>query len=37
MAYVMSAGDGLLEERIALVSELRAAGIKVRRELLYLQ
>jgi histidyl-tRNA synthetase len=29
MAFVMSAGDGLLEERVALVSELRAAGIKV--------
>jgi histidyl-tRNA synthetase len=28
MAFVMSAGDGLLEERVALVSELRAAGIK---------
>jgi histidyl-tRNA synthetase len=37
MAYVMSAGDGLLEERIALVSELRAAGIKVRRGSLYFQ
>jgi histidyl-tRNA synthetase len=30
LAFVMSAGDGLLEERIALASELRAAGIKVR-------
>jgi histidyl-tRNA synthetase len=29
MAYVMAAGDGLLEERIQLVRELRAAGIKV--------
>ncbi|KIY50012.1 histidyl-tRNA synthetase [Fistulina hepatica ATCC 64428] len=28
MVYVMAAGDGLLEERIALVQELRAAGIK---------
>ena len=28
VAYVMAAGDGLLEERIALVTELRAAGIK---------
>ncbi|KAJ6541656.1 hypothetical protein B0H19DRAFT_958359 [Mycena capillaripes] len=28
MVYVMAAGDGLLEERIGLVSELRAAGIK---------
>ncbi|KAF8899592.1 hypothetical protein CPB84DRAFT_1847615 [Gymnopilus junonius] len=28
MAYVMSAGDGLLDERIELVSELRDAGIK---------
>ncbi|EJD32451.1 class II aaRS and biotin synthetase [Auricularia subglabra TFB-10046 SS5] len=27
-AYVIAAGDGLLEERIALVSELRAAGVK---------
>jgi histidyl-tRNA synthetase len=30
MAFVMSAGDGLLEERIALVTELRNAGIKVK-------
>lgn len=29
MAYVMAAGDGLLEERIQLVQELREAGIKV--------
>lgn len=29
MAYVMSARDGLLEERIKLVKELRSAGIKV--------
>lgn len=29
MAYVIAAGDGLLEERIQLVQELRAAGIKV--------
>jgi histidyl-tRNA synthetase len=29
VAYVMSAKDGLLEERIALATELRAAGIKV--------
>lgn len=29
VAYVMAAGDGLLEERVALTSELRAAGIKV--------
>jgi histidyl-tRNA synthetase len=30
MAYVMAAGDGLLEERVGLVRELREAGIKVR-------
>ena len=30
MAYVMSPGDGLLEERIKLVKELREAGIKVK-------
>ena len=30
VAYVMSPGDGLLEERIELVRELRDAGIKVR-------
>ena len=30
MAYVMAAGDGLLTERVRLVQELRAAGIKVR-------
>ncbi len=29
MAYVMSAGDGLLKERVGLVQELREAGIKV--------
>lgn len=29
MVYVMSAGDGLLEERVGLVRELREAGIKV--------
>jgi histidyl-tRNA synthetase len=29
MAYVMAAGDGLLEERVGLVRELREAGIKV--------
>lgn len=29
LVYVMSAGDGLLEERIQLVTELREAGIKV--------
>jgi histidyl-tRNA synthetase len=29
MAYVMAAGDGLLTERVDLVQELRAAGIKV--------
>lgn len=29
MVYVMSAGDGLLHERVELVSELRQAGIKV--------
>ena len=29
MAYVMAAGDGLLSERVELVSELRQAGIKV--------
>ncbi|PIL31285.1 hypothetical protein GSI_05983 [Ganoderma sinense ZZ0214-1] len=28
MAYVMAAGDGLLSERVELVSELREAGIK---------
>ncbi|KAG2116354.1 hypothetical protein BD769DRAFT_1486258 [Suillus cothurnatus] len=28
MVYVLAAGDGLLEERIALVQELREAGIK---------
>ncbi|KZV93089.1 histidyl-tRNA synthetase [Exidia glandulosa HHB12029] len=28
IAYVMAAGDGLLEERIALAGELRAAGLK---------
>lgn len=28
MVYVMAAGDGLLEERISLVQELREAGIK---------
>ena len=32
VAYVMAAGDGLLEERVALVRELREAGIKVRFE-----
>jgi histidyl-tRNA synthetase len=30
MAYVMAAGDGLLEERVGLVRELREAGVKVR-------
>lgn len=30
MVYVMAAGDGLLTERVALVSMLRDAGIKVR-------
>jgi histidyl-tRNA synthetase len=30
MAFVMSAGDGLLEERVGLVRELREAGVKVR-------
>lgn len=29
MAYVMAAGDGLLQERVELVQELREAGIKV--------
>lgn len=29
MVYVMAAGDGLLEERVELVHELREAGIKV--------
>lgn len=29
LAYVMAAGDGLLEERVKLVTELREAGIKV--------
>lgn len=29
MVYVMSAGDGLLEERIELVHELREAGLNV--------
>ncbi|KAF9523078.1 histidyl-tRNA synthetase [Crepidotus variabilis] len=28
MVYVMSAGDGLLEERVSLVSELRNSGVK---------
>ncbi|EJD03557.1 histidyl-tRNA synthetase [Fomitiporia mediterranea MF3/22] len=28
LAYVMAAGDGLLEERIRLVTELREAGLK---------
>ncbi|KAF8958318.1 histidyl-tRNA synthetase [Flammula alnicola] len=28
MVFVLSAGDGLLKERVGLVSELRAAGIK---------
>jgi histidyl-tRNA synthetase len=28
MAFVMSAGDGLLEERVGLVRELREAGVK---------
>ncbi|CCM01448.1 uncharacterized protein FIBRA_03500 [Fibroporia radiculosa] len=28
MVYVMAAGDGLLNERVSLVQELRAAGIK---------
>jgi len=28
MVYVMSAGDGLLQERVGLVTELRTAGIK---------
>ncbi|CAA7269768.1 unnamed protein product [Cyclocybe aegerita] len=28
MVYVMSAGDGLLEERVRLVKELRDAGVK---------
>ncbi|OCH95702.1 histidyl-tRNA synthetase [Obba rivulosa] len=28
MAYVMAAGDGLLQERVELVQELREAGIK---------
>ena len=32
MAYVMAAGDGLLTERVRLVQELRAAGIKVRED-----
>lgn len=31
MVYVMAAGDGLLEERIALVRELRDGGIKAGR------
>lgn len=30
MVYVMAAGDGLLNERVELVQELRANGIKVR-------
>lgn len=30
MVYVMSAGDGLLTERVSLVGDLRGAGIKVR-------
>ena len=35
MVYVMSAGDGLLEERIRLVKELREAGIKVKKSFYY--
>jgi histidyl-tRNA synthetase len=30
MVYVVAAGDGLLEDRIELVQELRSAGVKVR-------
>jgi len=30
MVFVMSAGDGLLSERVGLATELRATGIKVR-------
>jgi len=30
MVFVMSAGDGLLEERVSLVKDLRDAGINVR-------
>ena len=30
MVFVMSAGDGLLRERVGLVTELRKAGLKVR-------
>jgi histidyl-tRNA synthetase len=33
MVYVMSPGDGLLEERIKLVKELREAGIKVKKKI----
>ena len=29
MVFVMSAGDGLLRERVGLATELRAVGIKV--------
>jgi histidyl-tRNA synthetase len=29
MVFVMAAGDGLLEERVQLVQELREVGIKV--------
>lgn len=32
MVYVMAAGDGLLEQRVELVQELREAGIKVSRD-----
>ena len=37
MVYVMSAGDGLLEERVGLVQELREAGVKVCKKKLYYQ
>lgn len=37
MVYVMAAGDGLLEERVALVHELREAGIKVCLAALFLE
>ena len=36
MVYVISAGEGLLEERIKLVKELREAGIKVKSSIKYL-
>ena len=37
LAFVMAAGDGLLEERVRLVTELREAGIKVFRFMIILE